>query len=75
MDSELNKNLKALIKVSILVLVLVAFYLLFTYVLPIIGKALSYIPVLFLPFIIAIIIYLYPPDSKSDILDLFIKTE
>ncbi len=58
MDSEMDKNLKALIKVSILVLALVAFYLLFTYVLPIIGKVLAYIPVLFLPFILAIIIAL-----------------
>lgn len=58
MDPEMNKNLKALIKVSILVLALAAFYLLFTYVLPIIGKVLAYIPILFLPFIFAVIMAL-----------------
>ncbi len=58
MDAETNKSLKVLIKVSILVLALVAFYLLFTYVLPIIGKVLAYIPVLFLPFIFAILMAL-----------------
>lgn len=56
MDAEIRKNLKILIKLGILVLGLFAFYLLFTYVLPIIGKVLAYIPVLFLPFIMAILL-------------------
>lgn len=58
MDADTNKSLKVLIKVSILVLAMFAFYLLFTYVLPIIGKVLAYIPVLFLPFIFAILMAL-----------------
>ncbi len=58
MDPEMNKNLKILIKLSILVMALVAVYLLFIYVLPILGKFLAYLPVLFLPFIFAILLAL-----------------
>lgn len=54
MDPELQKNLKLLVKMAILVLTLVTVYLLFIYVFPIVGKILGYIPVLFLPFIIAL---------------------
>ena len=52
MDPELQKYLKLLAKIAIFVLSLVAIYLLFNYVFPILGKILAYIPVLFLPFII-----------------------
>ncbi len=58
MDQETNKSLRCLIKLSILVLALVAIYLLFTYVLPLLGKFLAYLPVLLLPFIFAIILAL-----------------
>ncbi|MBO8159385.1 sporulation integral membrane protein YtvI [Thermosyntropha sp.] len=56
MEPELLKYLKILAKLSIFVMGLVAFYLIFTYVFPIIGKILSYVPVLFMPFIIAVIL-------------------
>ncbi len=56
MDPELTRYLKTLAKLSILVMVLLALYLLFTYLFPIAGKLLSYLPTLLLPFIIAIII-------------------
>ncbi|MBC7075071.1 MAG: sporulation integral membrane protein YtvI [Syntrophomonadaceae bacterium] len=55
MDPELQKYVKLLVKLTMIVLFLVAIYLLFTYVFPIAGKVLSYIPVLFLPFIIAVL--------------------
>lgn len=58
MDTEIKRGLKILIKLSIIVMALVAFYLLFTYVLPILGKFLAYIPILFLPFIFAILLAL-----------------
>jgi len=54
MDPELQKSLKTLVKLAILVLSLLTIYLLFTYVFPIVGKILAYIPILFLPFIIAV---------------------
>lgn len=56
MDSELQASLKKLIRVSIFVMVLVAVYLLFKWVFPILGTILARLPVLFLPFILAIII-------------------
>ena len=56
MDPELQKYLKLLVKIAILVLSLVAVYLLFSYVFPILGKILACIPVLFLPFIIAVLL-------------------
>ena len=55
MDPELQKNLKILIKIGILVLSLLALYLLFVTVLPYIGRILKAIPILFLPFILAIV--------------------
>ena len=55
MDPELQKNIKILTRMAILVMVLLAIYLLFTYVFPLIGKVLAYLPVLFLPFILAVL--------------------
>jgi len=49
MDPELQKNVKLLTRLTILVMVLVAIYLLFTYVFPLVGRILSYLPVIFLP--------------------------
>ena len=54
MDPELQKSLKTLVKLAILVLALLTIYLLFAYVFPIVGRILAYIPLLFLPFIIAV---------------------
>lgn len=56
MEPELLRYIKTLTRLGILVMGLIAFYLLFTYIFPIIGHLLSYIPVLFMPFIIAIIL-------------------
>lgn len=56
MDPELQKHVKTLSKLAILVLALVSIYLLFAFVLPIAGKMLAYIPILFLPFILAVIL-------------------
>lgn len=58
MDPELQKSVKRLTRLAILVMALVAIYLLFTYVFPILGKILSYLPVIFLPFILALIMAL-----------------
>lgn len=54
MDPILLKYLKSLTRLGIVVLSLVIIYLLFTFVFPILGKVLSYLPVLFLPFILAV---------------------
>ncbi len=56
MDPELTRYLKTLTKLAILVMALVAIYLLFTYVFPIAGKMLSYLPSLLMPFIIAVLL-------------------
>ncbi|HAA08869.1 MAG: sporulation integral membrane protein YtvI [Syntrophomonadaceae bacterium] len=56
MDPELQKSVKLLVKMAILTLSLIIIYLLFAYVFPIVGEILIYIPILFLPFIIAIAI-------------------
>lgn len=58
MDSETRKILLVLMKVGILVLSLVALYLIFILLFPLLGKVLSYIPKLFLPFIIAVLLAL-----------------
>ncbi|CFX66970.1 Sporulation integral membrane protein YtvI [Syntrophomonas zehnderi OL-4] len=58
MDADIKRGLNILIKLSIFVMALVAFYLLFTYVLPVIGRFLAYIPVLFMPFILALLLAL-----------------
>lgn len=55
-DPDLLRYLKALAKLTIFVMALVAIYLLFTFVFPILGKTLAYIPSLILPFILAILI-------------------
>ena len=57
-DPELQKNVKLLTRISILVMALVAIYLLFTYVFPLAGQILSYLPVIFLPFILALLLAL-----------------
>lgn len=56
MDPELQKYLKYLAKLGILVMALVAVYLIFTYAFPLLGKGLSYVPVLLMPFIVAMIL-------------------
>ncbi len=56
LDPELLRITKKLVKISILVMALVAIYMLFTYVFPILGKILSILPGLFLPFILALIL-------------------
>jgi len=55
LDPELNKYLKLLVKLGIIVLFFVAVYLLIAYFFPIIGKILSYLPSLILPFIFALL--------------------
>ncbi|NLJ72592.1 MAG: sporulation integral membrane protein YtvI [Syntrophomonadaceae bacterium] len=56
LEPDLVKYLKTLTKLTIFVMALVAIYLLFTFVFPILGKTLAYIPTLILPFILAVII-------------------
>jgi sporulation integral membrane protein YtvI len=58
MDPELQKNLKKLVKWTIGVMILVAVYLLFNSVFPIVVKLLAYFPVVFMPFIFAILLAL-----------------
>jgi sporulation integral membrane protein YtvI len=58
MDPELQKHVKLLVRLSILVMALVAIYLLFTYVFPLLGEIVSYLPIIFLPFILALVIAL-----------------
>lgn len=55
MEPELLRYLKILTKLAIFVMGLVAFYLLFVYIFPVVGRLLSYIPALFMPFIIAVV--------------------
>lgn len=56
LDPEMQKYLKILIKLSILVMGFLALYLLLMYLLPWLGKALAVLPILFLPFILAAIL-------------------
>ncbi|HNX92242.1 MAG TPA: sporulation integral membrane protein YtvI [Syntrophomonas sp.] len=56
MDNEIKKSLKALLKISSIVVAMFGLYLLLVYIFPILGKILAYIPKLFLPFIFAILI-------------------
>ena len=58
MDPELQKNLKNLIKWTVYVMVLLCIYLLFNYVFPILTRILIYFPVIFMPFIFAILLAL-----------------
>ncbi|MGI6452084.1 MAG: sporulation integral membrane protein YtvI [Syntrophomonadaceae bacterium] len=55
MDPELQKNLKYLVRLSLVVLSLLALYLTIIYIVPMLGQIFIYVPMLFLPFIIAII--------------------
>lgn len=56
MDPELQKYVKWLTKLGVLVLSLITIYLLFTYVFPLLGKGLAWLPTLFMPFILALIL-------------------
>ncbi|HWP98620.1 MAG TPA: sporulation integral membrane protein YtvI [Syntrophomonadaceae bacterium] len=56
MDPELQRYLKILVRLASLVLALLALYLLFVYLLPALGRILVLVPVLFLPFIFALIL-------------------
>jgi sporulation integral membrane protein YtvI len=58
LDPELQRNMKKLIKWTIYVMVLLTIYLLFNYVFPIVAKILAYFPVVFMPFIFAILLAL-----------------
>ncbi|MGE5390542.1 MAG: sporulation integral membrane protein YtvI [Deltaproteobacteria bacterium] len=58
MDPELQKWMKWLTKLGVLVLSLITIYLLFTYVFPLLGRGLAWLPVLFMPFILALILAL-----------------
>jgi len=58
MDPELQRSLNKLIKWTIYVMILMAIYLLFTYVFPIFTRMISYFPVVFAPFIFAILLAL-----------------
>jgi sporulation integral membrane protein YtvI len=69
LDPELLKSLKKLVKLSIFVMALIAVYLLFAYVFPIIAKVMAFFPVIFMPFIFAIILALL----IEPVVDLFEK--
>ncbi len=56
MDPELRRYLKTMVKLAIIVLALIVVYLLFSFIFPMLGNVLSLIPVLFLPFIVAILL-------------------
>jgi sporulation integral membrane protein YtvI len=56
MEPELQKYLKILIKLTIVVMVLLTFYLLIDYMFPMLGTLLIKLPVLLMPFIIALVI-------------------
>lgn len=56
MEPELQKHLKLLIKMSIVVLALLALYLLVVYMFPFLGALLIKLPILLMPFIIALVI-------------------
>lgn len=56
MDPELQKDLKLLTRLGILVMSLLAIYLLFTYVFPLLRDIFSFVPVLFMPVILAVIL-------------------
>ncbi len=55
MDPELNRYVKRLVKLGILVLAILAVYLVIVFILPILGNVLSYLPSLLLPFVLALI--------------------
>ncbi len=55
-DPELLKGLKKLVKLSTLAMALISIYLLFTYVLPIFAKIMTFFPLILAPFIFAILL-------------------
>ncbi len=55
MDPELNRYVKLLVKLGILVLAVLAIYMVIAYLLPIIGAVFTHLPGLILPFLIALI--------------------
>lgn len=56
MDPELQRLVKILVKMALVVLGLLVIYLLFTFVFPIIGRLLAAIPRLIMPFLVAVLI-------------------
>lgn len=58
MDPELQRNLKKLVKWATLVMILLAIYILFMYMFPLLARLLIYIPKIFMPFILAVILAL-----------------
>ncbi|MDD4171469.1 MAG: sporulation integral membrane protein YtvI [Syntrophomonas sp.] len=56
MDPELQKGLKRLVKWTIFVMILLSLYLLFTYLMPLLGRIVAYFPVVFLPFVFAVVL-------------------
>ncbi|MEQ8200181.1 MAG: sporulation integral membrane protein YtvI [Syntrophomonadaceae bacterium] len=55
MDPELKRSLKRLLTLSNLVMILLGIYLLFNFILPLLGKVASYFPVVLMPFILALV--------------------
>jgi len=55
-DPELKQNLKKLLALTSLVMILLAIYLTFNYILPLVGRVASYFPVVLMPFILALVI-------------------
>lgn len=58
MDPELQRTLKKLIKWATMVMILLAVYILFMYVFPLLAKLLIYIPSVLMPFILAVVLAL-----------------
>jgi sporulation integral membrane protein YtvI len=58
MDPELLTSLKKLVKLGIVVMSLIIIYLLFTFVIPIFGNVLAIFPLIFTPFVFAILLAL-----------------
>ena len=56
MDPELKQSLKKLLTLTSVVMVLLALYLTFNYILPLVGRVVSYFPVVLMPFILALVI-------------------
>ncbi len=55
MDPELRKSLKLLVRMAIVAIILLVVYLLFIYVLPLLGRLLAAIPKYIMPFLVAIL--------------------
>lgn len=69
MDPELQRNLRKLIKWTTWVMILLTIYMLFTYIFPLLTRILIYFPVVFMPFIVAVILALV----IEPVVDLFEK--